>query len=256
MVTADEIAKVPLFAGLSAADRERLSRSAADITLGTGEYAVNEGDERALFAVLEGKIEVVKRVDGIERVLGERSPGSIFGEVPITLGAPFPSGFRAAEPSRIMRVEPQGYYAVAATAPDVAVKVGALARERIGGLQGLAAEAPSRAPSYWGIATTPPARSCAASWTATRSSSSGSRRMRPTPPRGWGSAAAITTAISLRFASRTGRRSSARGFARSPSSSAFRPIPPPVSTTRSSSVPDRRAWPPLCTELRRGSEPS
>ena len=32
-------------------------------------------------------------------------PGAIFGEVPITLGTPFPSGFRAAEPSRVMRVE-------------------------------------------------------------------------------------------------------------------------------------------------------
>jgi len=144
MVTPDEIAAISLFAALDAGDRERLSRTAADISLAAGEYAVNEGDERALFAVLEGKIEVVKRVDGIERVLGARGPGAIFGEVPITLGAPFPSGFRAAEASRIMRLEPQSYYTVAAAAPDVAEKVGALARERIGGLQGVAAEAPKR----------------------------------------------------------------------------------------------------------------
>src|SRR5207247_4560201 len=90
-----EIAEVPLFAALSAADRERLSRTCADISLAAGEYAVHEGDERALFVVLEGRIEVVKLVDGIERVLGERLPGAIFGEVPITLGMPFPSGFRA-----------------------------------------------------------------------------------------------------------------------------------------------------------------
>ena len=142
MVTPDEIAAISLFAALDAGDRERLSRTAADISLAAGEYAVNEGDERALFAVLEGKIEVVKRVDGIERVLGARGPGAIFGEVPITLAAPFPSGFRAAEASRIMRLEPQSYYTMAAAAPDVAEKVGALARERIGGLQGVAAEAP------------------------------------------------------------------------------------------------------------------
>src|SRR3989475_7517966 len=125
MVTTDEIAEVPLFAALSAADRERLSRTAADISLATGEYAVHEGDERALFVVLEGKIEVVKLVDGIERVLGDRLSGAIFGEVPITLGMPFPSGFRAAAQSRIMRVEAQEYHAVAAAAPDLAVKVGA-----------------------------------------------------------------------------------------------------------------------------------
>jgi thioredoxin reductase (NADPH) len=142
MVTSDEIAQVPLFASLTADDRERLSRVCADIRLAAGEYAVHEGEDRALFTVLEGRIEVVKVVDGIERVLGERLPGTIFGEVPITLGTAFPSGFRTAEPSRVMQVEAAQYYTLAAAAPDVALKVGALARERIGGLQGVAAEAP------------------------------------------------------------------------------------------------------------------
>ena len=50
-------------------------------------------------------------VDGIERVVGERHPGDIFGEVPITLGTVFPVGFRAAEPSRVMRIEPHDYHA-------------------------------------------------------------------------------------------------------------------------------------------------
>src|SRR5439155_6737868 len=71
-----------------------------------------------------------------------RVPGAIFGEVPITLGMPFPSGFRAASASRIMRIEAPEYHAVAAAAPEVAVRVGALARERVGGLQDIAAEPP------------------------------------------------------------------------------------------------------------------
>ena len=142
MVTSEEIADVPLFASLTAADRERLSRACADVRLAAGEYAVHEGEERALFVVLEGHIEVVKVVDGIERVLGERVPGAIFGEVPITLGTSFPSGFRAAVPSRVMHVDVTQYYAIAAAAPDVALQVGGLARERIGGLQGVAAEPP------------------------------------------------------------------------------------------------------------------
>ena len=110
-----------------------------------GEYAVHEGDERALFAVLEGRIEAIKLVDGIERVVGERRPGDIFGEVPITLGTVFPVGFRAAEKSRVMRIEPHDYHAVAAVAPDVGKEVGKLAGHRIGGpggLQGIAAEPP------------------------------------------------------------------------------------------------------------------
>ena len=145
VVTAEEIGAVELFAGLDAAERERLSRVAADISLVPGEYAAHEGDERALFAVFEGRIEPVKLIDGIERVVGVRLPGDVFGEVPIVLGTVFPVGFRAAEPSRIMRVDAHDFHAVASVVPDVAKEVGRLAAHRMGGsrgLQGLAAEPP------------------------------------------------------------------------------------------------------------------
>jgi thioredoxin reductase (NADPH) len=145
MVTTDEIGGISVFATLGPTERERLARAVADISLVPGEYAVHEGGERALFAVLEGRIEAVKLVDGIERVLGERRPGDIFGEVPISLGTVFPVGFRAAETSRIMRVEAHDYHAVAAVEPDVGKEIGRLARDRMGGsggLQGIAAEPP------------------------------------------------------------------------------------------------------------------
>ena len=149
MVTKDDVCGVTIFAGLDPADCERLARAASDISLVTDEYAASEGAERALFAVLEGKIEAVKLVDGVERVVGEREQGDIFGEVPIALGTVFPVGFRAAEPSRVMRVEPQDYHAVVSVAPDVGKEVGRLAAHRMTGargLQGLASESsPSRA---------------------------------------------------------------------------------------------------------------
>jgi thioredoxin reductase (NADPH) len=146
MVEANELTEVPLFSTLAVAELERLSRTSADIRLQAGEYAVHEGDERALYAMLDGQVDVVKLVDGVERVLGSRRRGDIFGEVPITLGTPFPSGFRANGAARVVRVGVQEYHAVAALAPALAESVGALARKRVGGLQGIAAEpAPPRA---------------------------------------------------------------------------------------------------------------
>src|SRR3954471_562416 len=145
MVTAEEVASVGVFSSLDVGDRERLARAAADVTLLPGEFAAQEGEERALFALLEGSIEAVKTVDGVERVVGTRRPGEVFGEVPITLGTLFPVGFRAAERSRVLCLRPQDYHAVAAAAPEVARAVGALAANRISGprgLQGLAADAP------------------------------------------------------------------------------------------------------------------
>ena len=145
MITAEEIGEVGTFASLPAADRERLARAAADIALTSGEFAAQEGEERALFAVLEGRIEAVKATDGIERVVGERHPGDVFGEVPIVLGTVFPVGFRAAEPTRVMRVDPAAYHSISAVAPEIAQKIGQLAAHRMGGsrgLQGLAADPP------------------------------------------------------------------------------------------------------------------
>ncbi len=108
MVTPEEC--VALFADLDPTSSS-VSR-AADVSLVAGEYAAHQGAERALFAVLEGRIEPVSTVDGIERVVGERLPGDVFGEVPIVLGTVFPVGFRASEPSRVMRIEPHDYHAV------------------------------------------------------------------------------------------------------------------------------------------------
>jgi thioredoxin reductase (NADPH) len=145
MVTPQEVGAIALFAALGESEQERVCRAAADISLRPGEYAAHERDDRALFAVLEGRIEAVKTVDGIERVVGERHPGDIFGEVPIALGTVFPVGFRAAEESRIMRVEPRDYHAIAAAVPDVAKEVGRLAAHRMSGprgLQGIAADPP------------------------------------------------------------------------------------------------------------------
>jgi thioredoxin reductase (NADPH) len=140
MLGADDLKDIAIFAGLPREALARLAGQGADIRVAAGEYVVNEGDDMALFAVIEGKIEVTKRVDGVERVLGARLPGAIFGEVPIMLGSPFPGSYRGAQPSRVLRIEVQHYYALAAEHPEVLARVTALARERIGGLQNIAAE--------------------------------------------------------------------------------------------------------------------
>ena len=145
MVTAEEIGAVTIFAELAFEERERLARVAADITLQPREYAAHPDAERALFGLLAGRIEAVQLVDGIERIVGNRSPGDVFGEVPITLGTVFPVGFRATEVSRVFRIEAHDYHRVAAVAPEVAAEVGRLAAHRISGaagLSGLAAAPP------------------------------------------------------------------------------------------------------------------
>src|SRR4028119_413597 len=114
MLTTDDVREIPLFSALPAAELERLAKTSADLHLGAGEFAVPEGGDRALYAILAGKIEVVKLIDGVERTLGWRVPGQIFGEVPIAFGTTFVGGYRAAEPSGVGGGEQRHDYDAAA----------------------------------------------------------------------------------------------------------------------------------------------
>jgi thioredoxin reductase (NADPH) len=146
VVTPEEIGQVAVFADLQQSERDRLSRLVADITLMPGEFAVNDGDERALFGVLEGRIEVLRRVDGVESVIGERRPGDVIGEMSMAFGMLHPAGFRAAEPSRVFRIDLPDYEALIAAAPEIGERVGALANNRLRGPKGLQARSSAPTP--------------------------------------------------------------------------------------------------------------
>ncbi|MCB1502179.1 MAG: FAD-dependent oxidoreductase [Bauldia sp.] len=139
MLTAGELAELTLFSSLSDAALRDLSKAAADIHLEPGDYAVHEGDEPALYVVLSGQVDITKLIDGVEKTIGKRLPGVVFGEIPLVYGTPFQSSARAAVRTRILRLAPRQYHAVAAASPEIARTIAELAKERMSGLQGIAA---------------------------------------------------------------------------------------------------------------------
>jgi len=119
---------------LEAKDRDRLEMLAKLDEFKAGQEISASGKPvEWLCLIAAGGVDVRAKTKSGEVTLVELGPGDIFGEVPITLGMPFPAGYRAAEASRIMRIEAHDYHATAVTAPDIAVKVGEIARGRIGG---------------------------------------------------------------------------------------------------------------------------
>ena len=175
-----------IFARLAEAERERLARAAADITLAAGRVRGEEGDERAIFALLEGRIEAVKASDGIDRVVGERLPGDIFGEVSMVLGTVFPVGFRAAEAVAGASDRARPTTTMSPRSPRTSPRRSARWRpkdERSAWPR--RASPPSRgrrARSWSASAPTPRAPCCGTSSTAIRSASCGCRPTRRTPP--------------------------------------------------------------------------
>lgn len=142
MITVDDLRSVPLFEGIEGEEFARLIRRSADLHFQRGDYIAHEEDERVLFAVLAGDVEITKTFEGIERVIGQRKTGEIFGEMSIALGTSQPVNFRALDAVRVARIEAREFYAISAIHPDLAARVGSLARQRISWLEQLAATEP------------------------------------------------------------------------------------------------------------------
>lgn len=142
MITPEEVRAIPLFDGAADAEIQLLVRRSADLHFQRGEYIAHEGDARVLFVLLAGEVDVTKSFDGVERVIGHREPGETIGEIPIALGTSYPANFRALTEVRVMRIEARDFHAVASAHPEVAARVGSLARERVTGLEELAATQP------------------------------------------------------------------------------------------------------------------
>jgi thioredoxin reductase (NADPH) len=131
VITPAELSALPLFAALADGDLEYLARSVEDVRLVPGEYAGHEGEVRALFVVVEGRVELTKMVHGVENVIAVRLPGELAGEVPMTFSTPLPASMRAVEPSRVLKLDVTVFYTLAARAPDVSATVAVAALERM-----------------------------------------------------------------------------------------------------------------------------
>lgn len=131
MFTIEELATIPLFSTLRDKELEYLAGAVEDIHLVAGEYVGHEGEGRSLAIVVEGKAELTKLVNGVEKVIGERLPGEVGGEIPMTLGTPLPASMRAVEPSRVVKLTVEVFHTLAAMAPQISETVGAAALERM-----------------------------------------------------------------------------------------------------------------------------
>lgn len=137
----DELRAIPLLQNLQEEHLVWLSKNSAHLRLQPGEWAVAEGDGKGFFIVLSGAVEIVKRIEGGEKILGRRPAKSYFGEVPIQFGVVFPAGYRAVDSVvRIARLEAQHFNYLAQVCPALGEEVAARARERVQGLSAVQAE--------------------------------------------------------------------------------------------------------------------
>jgi thioredoxin reductase (NADPH) len=123
MITADLLLRIPLFAGVPESERTSIASRAADISVEAGEWAIQEGESAAFFAVLSGRLSARKGVRGTDVVLNTYRPGDYFGEVPLLLGAPALANVYADETSRLIRLEDTHFHQMIASCKHFSAEV-------------------------------------------------------------------------------------------------------------------------------------
>ena len=142
MITAEHLKTVPLLANVPERELTVIASRAADVYLRTNDWLIQEGEVPAFFILLSGKLTVSKYVGGIERVINTYRPGDHAGEVPLLLGSPAIASLRAAEATRVCRLEPEDFRDLIAACAQLNAELMRTMATRIGHLQQVTAETP------------------------------------------------------------------------------------------------------------------
>jgi CRP/FNR family transcriptional regulator, cyclic AMP receptor protein len=95
----DQLAKVPLFAGLSRGDLEKVARAANEITVEPGRALVTEGETgHEAFIVVDGTAAVTSGGTEVATV----GPGAVFGEMALIDRAPRNATVTATTPMKVL----------------------------------------------------------------------------------------------------------------------------------------------------------
>ena len=137
MITAELLTRVPLFAQIPETERASLAARAADVRVRADEWLILEGQTPAFYALIDGRIEVLKSVAGQDRHVTFYEPGTYFGEVPILLGAPTIASLRATEPSRLMRLDPTDFHELISHCHVLNERIMATMAQRVAAVQQL-----------------------------------------------------------------------------------------------------------------------
>jgi thioredoxin reductase (NADPH) len=104
MIEFEEIRVLSVFDGVCDDSLRRAAAYAADVRADAEQWVVREGETAALYVLLAGTLELMKRYpDGLRRLVIYDTPGEYVGELPLVFGAPFLVGARAVSATRLAR---------------------------------------------------------------------------------------------------------------------------------------------------------
>ena len=123
-MTLDELRRVPLFAGLSEEDLERLYQMAETVSIPAGELVLQEGDPGdALYVVLDGELEITKRQGGQDILLAVSRAGEFLGEMSLLEQTPRSASVRTSQESRLLVISQAAFQTLLSCSPSAPLRI-------------------------------------------------------------------------------------------------------------------------------------
>ena len=116
----DLLKGVPLFAGCSKADLQRIASLADELDLGAGATLIREGERgREFIVIVDGSVDVTRKGKTL-RTLGS---GDFIGEIALVADVPRTATVTASSPVRLLVITDRAFKSLLERTPSMATKV-------------------------------------------------------------------------------------------------------------------------------------
>jgi CRP-like cAMP-binding protein len=127
-VDARKLERVPLFAGLSHRDRDRVARWADQVDLPAGKHLLDEGRlPHEFFVIIDGEVEVMHEGEHLATL----GPGDFFGEIALIEHGRRTASVVTSSPTTLAVMSPPSFDQMRRAMPSVAARIDDAIRQRL-----------------------------------------------------------------------------------------------------------------------------
>lgn len=135
-MSSEFLRRLPLFAGLSDEDLDRLYALSEPLTIPAGQTLIEEGGPGdALYVVVDGEFEITKRSGSREVVIATRGKADFIGEMALLDNSPRSASVRALRESRVLKVSRAAFQELLCSSPAAMLAVLATVTARLRGTE-------------------------------------------------------------------------------------------------------------------------
>jgi HEAT repeat protein len=116
--------EIPIFADLSPEDLNHVAEIAHEEWYPQNTDIFHQGDEgRVMFVIVEGRLQVVRNMDGNVQILAERGPGDFVGEMAIIESAPRSATLHTQSEVRVLAIDDETFKGILRERPNVSFAI-------------------------------------------------------------------------------------------------------------------------------------